>query len=73
MAEDVNGAVRKSERRLVVGISGASGVTYGIRTLDALHVASALNARAAVPDLAILSLDHKIRAVSQELGFTVLP
>jgi flavin prenyltransferase len=37
LAEDVNGAVPTSPRRLVVGISGASGVTYGVRTLDALR------------------------------------
>lgn len=41
MAEDVNGAVRNpdasSPRRVVVGISGASGVTYGVRVLDALR------------------------------------
>lgn len=44
-----------------------------IRTLDALHVAGALNARGAVPDLAILTLDGRIRSVSQELGFHVVP
>ena len=44
-----------------------------IRTLDALHVASALNARTAVPDIALLSLDHSIRAVAHELGFAVVP
>ena len=44
-----------------------------IRTLDALHVASALNARAAVPDIAFLTLDHKIRSVARELGFSVVP
>ncbi|WP_339915123.1 UbiX family flavin prenyltransferase [uncultured Brevundimonas sp.] len=37
MAEDVNGAVRTIPPRIVVGISGASGVAYGVRTLDALH------------------------------------
>ena len=41
MAEVVNGAVRNpsdlSPRRLIVGISGASGVTYGVRALDALR------------------------------------
>jgi 4-hydroxy-3-polyprenylbenzoate decarboxylase len=37
LAEDVNGAVRNLPRRLVVGISGASGVTYGVRALDALR------------------------------------
>ena len=41
MAEDVNGAVRNpsgsTHARLIVGISGASGVTYGVRMLDALR------------------------------------
>lgn len=44
-----------------------------IRTLDALHLASALTARAAVPELAVLSLDGSIRRTSTELGFEVLP
>ncbi len=37
MAHPVNGAVRNPPSRLVVGISGASGVTYGVRMLDALR------------------------------------
>lgn len=41
MAQDVNSAVGNPEAaprpRLVVGISGASGVTYGVRVLDALR------------------------------------
>ena len=37
MDHDVNGAVRNLPPRLVVGISGASGVTYGLRVLDALN------------------------------------
>ena len=37
MVHDVNGAVPTSRRRLVVGISGASGVIYGVRVLDALR------------------------------------
>ena len=41
MAEDVNGAVRNlpglARQRMIVGISGASGVTYGVRVLDALR------------------------------------
>lgn len=37
LAEDVNGAVPDAPRRLVVGISGASGVIYGVRMLDALR------------------------------------
>ena len=36
MDQVVNGAA-KTPRRLVVGISGASGVTYGARVLDALN------------------------------------
>ena len=41
MAEDVNGAVRNpsgsTPTRLIVGISGASGMIYGVRMLDALR------------------------------------
>lgn len=37
LAEDVNGAAPHTPRRLVVGISGASGVIYGVRALDALR------------------------------------
>ncbi|QDH75011.1 UbiX family flavin prenyltransferase [Brevundimonas sp. M20] len=33
----MNGAVRNPPRRLIVGISGASGITYGIRALEALR------------------------------------
>jgi len=44
-----------------------------IRTLDALHVASALHASNAVPDLALLSLDARIRRVASGLGFELVP
>jgi hypothetical protein len=44
-----------------------------IRTLDALHVASALTARLAVPDLALLSLDPRVRGNGTALGFEILP
>ena len=37
LAEDMNGAVPGPPRRLVVGISGATGVIYGLRALDALR------------------------------------
>lgn len=44
-----------------------------IRTLDALHLASALVARAAAAGLGMLSLDERIRAVAKHLGFQVIP
>jgi predicted nucleic acid-binding protein len=44
-----------------------------VRTLDALHVASALTARKAVPDLAMLSLDVRVREVAASLGLPLLP
>lgn len=44
-----------------------------IRTLDALHLATALAARADVPELVVLSLDRAIRRTSTDLGFEVFP
>lgn len=44
-----------------------------VRTLDALHLASALAARSAIPGLGLLSLDERIRRVGQQLGFRVRP
>jgi predicted nucleic acid-binding protein len=44
-----------------------------IRTLDAIHLASALAARSAVPGVELLSLDDRIRRVGEQLGFQVLP
>ncbi len=44
-----------------------------VRTLDALHLASALVARSAVEDLAILSLDERVRVAGRALGLRVLP
>lgn len=44
-----------------------------IRTLDALHLASALTARTAVAGLVLLSLDDRIRDAGQRLGFPLLP
>jgi predicted nucleic acid-binding protein len=44
-----------------------------IRTLDALHLASALVARTAAPDVRILSLDLDVRANARTLGFDVVP
>jgi uncharacterized protein with PIN domain len=44
-----------------------------IRTLDAIHLASALIARGALPGLRLLSLDDRVRAAARKLGFEVLP
>ena len=44
-----------------------------LRALDALHVASALAARSALSDLALLSLDNRVRENGAALGFDVLP
>lgn len=44
-----------------------------VRTLDAIHLASALTARKAVPDLALLSLDTRIRQAANRLGFMLAP
>jgi predicted nucleic acid-binding protein len=44
-----------------------------VRTLDAIHLASALTARKAVPGLAMLSLDDRIRTAAGRLGFLLVP
>jgi len=44
-----------------------------VRTLDAIHLASALAAREGVGPLAVLSLDDRIRRSARELGFDVVP
>jgi predicted nucleic acid-binding protein len=44
-----------------------------IRTLDAIHLASALVARSVAPGLEVLSLDDRIRAAARNLGFSVQP
>lgn len=44
-----------------------------IRTLDALHLSTAVFARTVVPDVRFLSLDDRVRSSARELGFEVLP
>ena len=44
-----------------------------IRTLDAIHLASALSARGAIAGLKVLSLDDRVRRAGRGLGFAVLP
>lgn len=44
-----------------------------VRTLDAMHLATALVARSAVPGLELLSLDRRVRENAEQLGFEVVP
>jgi predicted nucleic acid-binding protein len=44
-----------------------------IRTLDAIHLATAVVTRSSVGDLAIVSLDDRIRSNAMAVGFEVLP
>lgn len=44
-----------------------------VRTLDALHLASALAARSAVPGVELLSLDDRVRRAGKQLGFRLQP
>jgi predicted nucleic acid-binding protein len=44
-----------------------------LRTLDALHIASALLALRTVANLALLSLDQRVRRSGQQLGFPLQP
>lgn len=44
-----------------------------VRTLDALHLATAMVFREAMADLAVVSLDDRIRANAVALGFAVIP
>ena len=44
-----------------------------LRTLDALHLSSALMARFSVPGLAFLTLDERLRKNAKLLGFELLP
>lgn len=44
-----------------------------VRSLDAIHLASALAARATLPGVELLSLDDRIRRVGEQLGFRPQP
>jgi hypothetical protein len=44
-----------------------------IRSLDAIHLATALVARSAIGDLVLLSLDERVRSGGTGLGFRVIP
>jgi predicted nucleic acid-binding protein len=44
-----------------------------VRTLDAIHLASALAVRSSIPGIALLSLDDRIRRAGKQLGFLLRP
>ena len=44
-----------------------------LRTLDAIHLAAALEARTLVDEMCLLSLDVRIREAGRELGLAVVP
>jgi len=44
-----------------------------IRSLDAIHLASAISAAGSLPDLALLSLDQRVRTSGRLLGLRVVP
>lgn len=56
-------------------IEGAKGsfLVEPVRSLDALHLSSALKARRMVPSLAMLSLDRRLRDNAPLLGLPVIP
>jgi hypothetical protein len=58
---------------LVVERAGRRFPVEPIRTLDALHLATALIAQAAVADIGLLSLDRRVRDCARSMGFTVRP
>jgi predicted nucleic acid-binding protein len=44
-----------------------------IRTLDAVHLASALTARSGVAGVELLSVDERVRRAGAQLGFRLQP
>jgi hypothetical protein len=53
--------------------AGAPFPVEPVGTLDAIHLSSALTARASLGPVAMLSLDHSVRQVAAALGFDLLP
>ena len=70
MAEDVNRAVRNpsasAPSKLIVGISGASGVTYGVRVLDALRELG-VESHLVVTRAALLTLSQETELSADDL------
>ncbi|QYF87599.1 UbiX family flavin prenyltransferase [Brevundimonas sp. PAMC22021] len=66
MGHDVNGAVGATPRRIVVGVSGASGVVYGVRTLDALR-ALGVESHLVITRAALLTLSQETDLTPDDL------
>ena len=70
MADDVNGAVRNPPTappaRLIVGISGASGVAYGVRALEALRELG-VESHLIVTRAALLTLSQETELTADDL------
>lgn len=66
MAENVNGAVQNPPRRIVVGISGASGVIHGVRVLDALRELG-IESHLVVTKAALLTLSQETDLTADDL------
>lgn len=67
MVDDVNGAVRNSPPRMVVGISGASGAIYGARVLDALNDLG-VESHLVVTKAALLTLSQETDLTADDLS-----
>lgn len=59
--------------QLILDRTGRRFPVEPIRTLDAIHLSTAMLARDAVSDLVLLSLDDRVRTNGQALGFPLLP
>jgi flavin prenyltransferase len=62
----LNSAVSRDDRPLIVGISGASGVIYGVRMLDALRDLGVLS-HLVVSRAALLTLSQETDLSPQDL------
>lgn len=76
MAVLAQAAARWAILELSPEVAGRAEATFPaepVRTLDAIHLASALVLRQALPDLILLSTDERVRQNAEQLGFRVLP
>jgi predicted nucleic acid-binding protein len=80
-AAELRGAIHEAERHWLVQRLDAEVLTRAramfpdepVRTLDALHLSSALRLATALQDLTMVSLDDRVRRNAALLGFGVLP